>query len=314
MKFGLCCIHAGLQEQGYRFQTMTWKRFSSLPREEAVAQLSKRYENNLEVIWRIISECVANGWTYRVSSDILPLMTHPESGLTWDELPNVELLNGLFERCATLARMYEVRLSCHPDQFNVLASTNQNAVENTIRELNHHGWFMSKMGAARSYDAPINIHINGAEGGAVEATKRFVDNMGRLTEETRSRLVVEVEDKGTWSARTLLEAFYSRTSVPITFDYLHHACNSDGMTEEEAYRACHATWPTKPLFHYCEGIEGDKNPRRHADMPLRFPNLYGLDADLDLELKGKDRAIIKMGQIYAAQFGEQYKITEANVA
>jgi UV DNA damage repair endonuclease len=63
------------------------------------------------------------------------------------------------------------------------------------------------------------------------------------------------------------------------------------LSEEEAINACYATWGDyKPLFHYSESRPGN-NPRAHADYANNSFNTYGLDFDLDFELKMKDNAI-----------------------
>lgn len=46
-RYGLCCISLNLKEQGFSHQTMTYKRFSTLPREEALEILGSRIQNNL---------------------------------------------------------------------------------------------------------------------------------------------------------------------------------------------------------------------------------------------------------------------------
>ena len=150
-RFGLCCISATLQDEGHRFQTMTFKRFSSLPRGEGLSVLSGRYANNLRVIHAIMQQCVNEGWTYRVSSSIFPLMTHPDAGIVFDELDNANEIRDLFAQCRKLKEASGLRISCHPDQFNVLASLNDESVDRTVIELNHHGWFMDQLGAERSY-------------------------------------------------------------------------------------------------------------------------------------------------------------------
>ena len=315
IKRGLCCIHMGLQARGIRFQTMTWKQFSSRPRKDSIEILSKRYENNLRVIHSILRLCIVPDWNYRVSSDIFPLMTHPESKIVWDELPNVETLNQLFRICAEEAFFNSTRLSCHPDQFNVLASENDKAVEQTITELNHHGWFMSKLGLDPStcqdpilrkllgdtkglhnfgYVAPINIHLNCSKGDPKDITKRFKANLDRLNDDAKKRLVVEVEDKGIWTAKMLVDHIHEATGVPVTFDYLHHKCNPGGLTEEEAFKLCAETWGSAtPLFHFAETLPGQNNPRKHADFPTFVPNDYGYNIDLDYEFKMKDQALQK---------------------
>jgi len=49
MSYNLCCISKSLASEGHKFQTMTWARFSKLPREEAVKTVSERTLNNIRV-------------------------------------------------------------------------------------------------------------------------------------------------------------------------------------------------------------------------------------------------------------------------
>jgi UV DNA damage endonuclease len=91
--------------------------------------------------------------------------------------------------------------------------------------------------------------------------------------------------------RELIEHFHPATNIPITFDYLHHKCNPDNMNEQEALESCYLTWQQhRPLFHYSESREGN-NPRAHADYADNSFNNYGLEFDVDMELKMKDYAI-----------------------
>jgi UV DNA damage repair endonuclease len=55
---------------------------------------------------------------------------------------------------------------------------------------------------------------------------------------------------------------------------------------------CYDTWQTRPLFHYSESREGN-NPRAHADYAENLFDNYGLQFDIDMELKAKDYAIEK---------------------
>jgi len=291
-RYGLCCISTTLQDKGYRFQTMTFKRFSSLPRDEGLSVLSGRYANNLRVVHAIMQQCVDEGWTYRVSSNIFPLMTHPNVGIVFDELDNADEIQDLFALCRELKETSRLRISCHPDQFNVLASLNDESIDRTITELNHHGWFMDQLGAERSHKAPINIHINRSSGELEDIATLFRDNLARCDLSVTSRLTVENEDKGVWSVRNLIDVFYPITGVPVTFDNLHHLCNDGGMTKQEAFEACLPTWnDTRPLFHYCETMPNQPLLRKHADYPVSSPDSFGHEVDFDIELKAKDLAI-----------------------
>jgi UV DNA damage endonuclease len=290
-RLGLCCLHLGLEEQGHKFQTMTYKRFSELTRMVAIETLSMRYINNLTVLQRILRACAEKGWCYRANTDIFPLMTLASANIVYNDLPRSKVLDRMFLECAKVVTSSNLRISCHPDQYNVLASDNAEAVDRTIVELNHHGWVMDLLGAEKSYASPINIHINASKGDVGELTERFMRNFDRLSDSVKARLVVENEDKGIWNVSNILK-FHAATNIPITFDYLHHTCNNDGMSEEAAFNLCASTWGSHtPLFHYCESLPNQSNPRKHADYPTAVPNTYGLTVDLDYEFKMKDKAL-----------------------
>jgi UV DNA damage repair endonuclease len=87
MRFGLCCISLDLKELGYSFQTMTYKRFSSLPRDEALEILGSRILNNMQVTHAHISYCAENDYTYRISSDLFPLITYLAADISLHDLP-----------------------------------------------------------------------------------------------------------------------------------------------------------------------------------------------------------------------------------
>lgn len=295
MRFGLCCISIDLQEREnpLRFQTMTYKRFSQLDRSEALSILSKRILNNMLVTDATIQHCADNNMCYRISSDLFPLMTYIEANIDWDELPDYEKIDNAFDKIAYTIQQTNVRTSCHPSEFNVLASLNTDAVDRTIKELNFYSSFLDRIGCPADYNSPMNLHINNRQGSNDEVVERFIQNYNRLDDNCRNRLVIENDDKlNCWSVKQLIEDFYTKTNIPITFDYLHHACHPDGWSEQEALEQCYLTWGEyRPLFHYSENIPEHPNPRKHADYASKIFNTYGLDFDLDMELKMKDKAI-----------------------
>ena len=301
MRYGLCCISLKLKEQGFSHQTMTFKRFNSLPREEALSILGSRIQNNLSVTNETMKFCAENNYAYRVSSDIFPLITYDEANVNLEDLPNYEDIEQEFDNIEQTIADLGVRVTCHPSEFNVLASTNDKAVDKTITELNFYSSFFDRIGCPANYDSPMNIHIHNKNGTHEEIINRFITNFNRLDDNCRNRLVIENDDKlNCWSVRELLDHFHSRTNIPITFDYLHHSCHPNNMAEEEAVHACYETWHGyKPLFHYSESRPGN-NPRAHADYAEIPFNNYGLDFDIDMELKMKDFAIEKYAKVQLA--------------
>lgn len=290
---GLCCISLDLKEQGYSFQKLTFKRFSTLPREQALDILGSRILNNMQVTNATIQYCSDNDYCYRISSDLFPLITYVDANITLDQLPNYEEIEqSINDICCTIQQT-NVRISVHPSEYVVLASTNQDAVDRSITELNFYSNFLDKIGCSADYNCPMNLHINNRQGSNDEVVERFIQNFNRLDDNCRNRLVIENDDKlNCWSVKQLINDLHTKTNIPITFDYLHHACHPDGWTEQQALEECYMTWREYiPLFHYSESIPDHPNPRKHADYAVEPINTYGLEFHLDFELKMKDKAI-----------------------
>tara|TARA_R100000664_G_scaffold18979_2_gene28073 strand:+ start:1463 stop:2518 length:1056 start_codon:yes stop_codon:yes gene_type:complete len=310
--YNLCCISNDLKEKGISFRTMTFKRFLQLCEqsgdEKALFELGSRWLNNVEVTIESIKHCSRNNWGYRVSSSIFPCLTHPEFKYDISDVPQYKEIMQIFavNRPALIwtpkrdeeREMHEdedislrVRLSTHPDQFNVLASNNQNAVNKTINELNYQGWLMDQLGCQRNHFNPINIHVNCTDGSLEEIAQRFMSNLKRCHISVKKRIVLENEDKGCWNVQNLIDYFYKPYRIPITFDNLHHMCNPSPLLNNDklAMEECAKTWNCRPIFHYSESNPYKTNPRSHAEMPRSFPqnNQY----DWDIELKSKDKAI-----------------------
>jgi UV DNA damage endonuclease len=296
MKFGVCCIVLDLENNDppKKFQKITYKRFSSLPREEAVGILSQRILNNIDVTFHAIKYCAERNYCYRLSSDLFPLITYDKANVTLEELPDYSKIENLFSQIKEYICANNTRISCHPSEYNVLASKNQEAVNKTIKELNFYSWFMDQIGCPANYNSPMNLHIHNNCGDPSEIIDRFIKNCENLDKNCWNRLVIENDDKiNCWSVNKLIKYYYSATNKPITLDYLHHKCHPDNLSEKDAVTACCNTWGEyKPLFHYSESKEG-KNPRAHADYAINKFDNYGFDFDIDFELKQKDQAIEK---------------------
>lgn len=291
MRYGLCCISLKLKEQGFGHQTMTYKRFSTLPREEALAILGDRIRNNLITTDKTIEFCGENNYVYRVSSDIFPLITYDEANVNLEDLPNYDAIQNEFDNIASTVRKHNVRVSCHPSEFNSLSSLTPRVVEKTITELNFYSSFFDRIGLPTDTNSPMNLHVHNNNGTRDEISYRFYENFKKLDENCQARLTIENDDKlNCWSVKELVDIFHPITRIPICFDYLHHKCHPNTLPESEAINMCYDTWQTRPLFHYSESRIGN-NPRAHADYSENSFDTYGLEFDIDMELKAKDLAI-----------------------
>jgi UV DNA damage endonuclease len=277
---------------------MTYKRFSSLPREEALKILGERIQNNLMVTNETIKFCAENNYVYRVSSDIFPLITYDEANVSLEDLPNHDEIQDEFDNIQSTISNSTVRVTCHPSEFNSLSSLTPKVIEKTIVELNFYSSFFDRIGLPANTNAAMNLHVHNNNGTREEISHRFYENFKRLDENCQKRMTIENDDKlNCWSVRELVDIFHPITRIPICFDYLHHKCHPNNTTEVEAINMCYDTWQTRPLFHYSESRPGN-NPRAHADYAEIPFETYGLDFDVDMELKAKDLAIEKYEQIY----------------
>lgn len=293
MRLGLCCISLRLQEEGHKFQTMTFSRFSALPRQQALEILSTRILNNFLVTEKVIRYCKASGFSsYRLSSDLTPIINHPSVDVKLQDLPNA---SAIFESLSSIANAVKetgLKISAHPSEYISLTSPKEEVISNSARDLASHAELFDLIGLPQSYDAPLNIHCR-QDGDPESISNSFLKNFDKLPDNIKNRLVLEVNDnrEGVWSIKNLHKFYYQRANIPVTFDNLHHSFCNHGVPEREAFDMAYSTWGTTPVFHYSEGIDGT---RKHADYALGTPPQYNDQVFWDVELKSKDLAILKM--------------------
>lgn len=293
MRLGLCCISLRLQEEGHKFQTMTFSRFSALPRQQALEILSARILNNFLVTEKVIRYCKASGFSsYRLSSDLAPVISHPLVDLKLQDLPNA---SAIFESLSSIANAIKetgLKISAHPSEYISLTSPKEEVIANSTRDLASHAELFDLIGLPQSYEAPLNIHCR-QDGDPEAVSSSFLKNFDKLPNNVKNRLVLEVNDnkEGIWSIANLHKFYYQRANIPVTFDNLHHSFCHHNVPEREAMDMAYETWKTTPVFHYSEGVEGT---RKHADYATGLPRAYSSDIFWDVELKGKDLAILKM--------------------
>ena len=150
----------------------------------------------------------------RLSSDILPCYTHPDYSSFWLEPSVVSYASTAFARVGAHARLHGFRLSFHPGQFTVLASSNPGIVERSIEEFEYHANMAEWMGYGKTFqDFKINVHIAGRAGpeGIRSAFKR-------LSAVARSCITIENEENA-WGLNDCLTI---TDIVPIVLDIHHH--------------------------------------------------------------------------------------------
>lgn len=150
----------------------------------------------------------------RISSDILPVYTHDSFADYWRQPDVISYCETHFARVGDIARNRGVRLSMHPGQFTVLASSNPGIVERSIDEFEYHTDMARWMGYGKTFqDFKINVHISGKLG-----PQGILDAYQRLSPEARNCITIENEENA-WGLDDCLTLSHT---IPIVLDIHHH--------------------------------------------------------------------------------------------
>lgn len=292
---GYCCINTTLQKSHNitTNRTMILRTFDARGISYASALALQNSADLVEIIkWN----AQHNIRVFRISSGIFP----------WNSKYKLEDLHDYTEICTNLrmagdlAKSTNQRISAHPDHFVKLGSDKPHVVDNAIYDLENHSDVFDLMGLEASHWNPLNIHVGMNYSDAVVA--RWIAAYERLSDNCKKRLVVENDDKqNAFSIKQLHREITARINIPITFDYFHHQFHDDTLSSKDAAHLAASTWDCKPLFHYSESKNLNENvtgnPRAHADYVFQRIDDYGMDMDVDLEAKAKEKALFKYWEL-----------------
>jgi UV DNA damage endonuclease len=271
IRWGLCCQFL---DSPIRFRAATHRYVATLEpavRREYLASIAR---DNATALSAAVSRCTELGiGAFRITSQILPLTTHPESGYRLSDLDDDGSIAAAFAAAGDAARAADVRLSFHPDQFVVLNSEQERVVLSSVNEMDAQGRMAALVGAD-----VLTLHAGGAAGG--------ID------------VALENDDRS-FSPANLLP-LCERLGVPLVYDVHHHRCNPDRLDVDEATHRAAATWGMRePYFHVSSPRAGfgSGDLRPHADYvnPDDVPVLWRtMRLTVDVEAKAKERAVIAL--------------------
>jgi UV DNA damage endonuclease len=268
-----------------RFRTITRSRYLSLGEAERERALEGVYWDNLNRLHGAISFCARAGIKlYRMPSSLFPMSDEPAGDRIMRSLGS--LMSGVGRRAERLG----IRVLMHPEQFVVLSSDSRKVIRTSIAILCKLALSMDLMGLPRSPWSTMIVH--GGRGGR----GRFLAKMiPMLPEEIRTRLSLE-NDEYAYGADEILDVC-QRAGVPMVFDNHHHVIHDkladpDDPSIERYVRLAAGTWPDPSwqLVHLSNGAEGIHD-QRHSDLIDTFPRAYASVPWIEVEAKGKERAI-----------------------
>ena len=301
VRLGYVAISNVLGKKVTTSSTVTFANYKKIVSEEKrIEKLKTVTLSNLDALTQLIKYNIENEiHFYRISSALIPLVTHPEVGY----FGHREIFKKDFEYIGKLIRESNMRVDTHPDEFNVINSTNPKVVESCIINLTKQlEWFEDM----NYKDGKMVIHVGGATGGKEEALKRFVTNFNTFPSNIKNTLIIENDDK-TYTAKETLE-LCKTINVPMVLDIHHHNCNNTGDDIKDILEDIINTWDNEklpPKMHFSSPKDRDlesKVDRKHADFidPIDFINflevlkIFDKDVDIMLECKEKDIALFKL--------------------
>jgi UV DNA damage endonuclease len=241
-------IKANEDAKKYNTGTTTISWLNRQTRDVAEQKLWDLATQNIEATRKLVERVSTLDDKYRmvrISSDILPAYTHELYRDYYKRTDVLALLERGFQTIGDLARSKQVRLSMHPGQFTVLASSNPGIVANSIEEFEYHADMARFMGYGKSFqDFKINVHISGREGPA-----GIRSAYAKLSPEARNCITIENEENA-WGLDDCLSI---SDIVPIVLDVHHHWVREGSYIDPNDARIARVidSWRgVRPVLHY----------------------------------------------------------------
>lgn len=286
MRLGYACINESLKPK--KFRSIRLKTIQT----KGIDYLKYIVLENLEFLLEVLEWNSAHDiYFYRISSDIMPLITHPEvTALGWQWQKDKEVIDAL-DKIRVFKLKENMRLSMHPDQFTVLNSLRPDVVKSSMEYLVYHADFLE----AVSGDDMI-LHVGGVYGDKPAAMMRFIHVANSLPDKVKTYLRIENDDKS-YNIYELL-SISEQTGLPVVFDFHHHRCLVDDHVTKDLLDKIFSTWTGIPKVHISSGKRHPKD-RSHShyiddDDKSWVYMLEQYDVDIMIEAKGKEKTLLKL--------------------
>jgi UV DNA damage endonuclease len=301
IRFGYVANALGLWDASPS-KTLTFARYSALPKNERMEKLKSVTAQNLQHTKRILYYNIAHEIElYRFSSSLVPLATHPE--VMWDFLTPFK---NEWEEIGNLVQLFELRVSFHPNQFTLFTSQREEVTTNAVKDMEYHFRMLKAMNALDT--GLINIHIGGAYGDKNSSLNRFHQNLKNLPKEIKMLMTLENDDKTYDIRETLITC--EKENIPMVLDYHHFMANTGECDLALYLHRIFKTWNNSTIVPkvHISSPKSDQAYRSHADfvsldfvLPfLKMAKELNQDFDIMIEAKQKNLAMQRLVDEIAA--------------
>ncbi|RKQ28178.1 UV DNA damage repair endonuclease UvsE [Oceanobacillus halophilus] len=292
IRFGYVANALGLWDASPS-KTLTFARYSKLPKSERLDTLKSVTAKNLHHTKRILCYNIAHEIElYRFSSMLVPLATHPEA--RWDF---VTPFKKEWKELGRLVKKYNIRTSFHPGQYTLFTSPREEVTMNAVEDMQYHYQMLEAMGILDT--SIMNIHVGGAYGNKEKTLERFHENLKQLPNEVQYYMTLENDDK-TYNIEETLKAC-EKEKIPMILDYHHYMANKGEVELEDYLERIFNTWKHRDLVPkvHISSPKGADAFRSHADYVdlvfvqpfLKIAKELNQDFDMMIEAKQKNLAM-----------------------
>jgi UV DNA damage endonuclease len=301
MRLGICCIINELRDNNiYTGRTCQKSTYSIDKASELALQNSKDLLTCLQY-------CVNNNIrAFRVGSDFLPRMTEQHYAFT--DLKDHVVIKNLLREAGKYAHQNDIILSCHPGPFTILGSLRDSVNMSGIAEVEYH----SLIGDLLSQEVPdlqfaINFHVGCKY--SPDVIPRFISSYNKLSNNAKSRITLENDDKNSCWSITKLMQIHELTGIPLVFDIHHSSFSREPEIDiVDEFNLAKSTWLHRNWMqeiHIAESADTNRNIPAHSDfIEQKIPdwlesekNVYVL-----LEAKQKEKALFHYRSKYNIQY------------
>ena len=287
--------------------SLTFKEFSKYENNKGLDLLTKRIKLNFKNFEKVLKYNHDNKIKfYRMTHTMFPLLTHPSININYKEVFKED-----FKRLKEKINKYNIRIDTHPDEFCLLTSDKDIVTNNSIDILKFHLEIFKLLGI----NGRCVLHIGSSKPTKEEALNRFKDNFNKLSNELKSLIILENDDKTYTVSDTL--SLCEELKIPMVLDYHHFICNHEKNEKiNKLLPRIIKTWDNtnlNPKMHFSTSINS-KQKRNHStylnyNFFIKFLKLLkplNTDIDIMLEAKGRDEALFRL--IRQLKFYKDFKV------
>ncbi len=291
IRLGYACISNALDETSSSLVTYSYfKKLEDNKKGAGYNKLNEVIISNFNSLENILQYNIRNDiHFYRLSSNIIPLLTHPEVEI------DLNKYKSYFSNIGKIIKENNIRVDMHVDPYYVLNSVSDNVVKSTINicKIYHNMFKLMKI------KSNLIFHVGGKTISKEEGIKRFINNFKLLDKDIQDMIMIENDDK----IYNIIDCINISKEIncKICLDYHHYKCNNDKEDISNYLEYIFNTFDGIPKVHF-SSPKSKKEYRAHHDFIdikefVKFLNMIKVcdrDIDIMIEAKMKDDALFRL--------------------